>query len=57
MGCMPTVWNDAAASQDEKSALLWDIKRSQGPGIEHMLNAFRTPNGRPVRRELTKIVH
>ena len=54
---MPTVWNDAAASQDEKSALLWDIKRSQGPGIEHMLNAFRTPNGRPVRRELTKIVH
>ena len=48
MGKSPTVWNDPAATDDEKSALLMDIKRNQGPGIERMVDAFRTPDGRPV---------
>ena len=55
---MPTVWNDPIASEVEKSALLWEIKRNQGPGIEHMLNAFRTPNGgRPVSRLHTVLTY
>ena len=48
MGTCPTVWNDELASDAEKSQLLWDIRRRQGPGITRMLDAFRTPLGRPV---------
>ena len=48
MGTCPTVWNDVLASDAEKSQLLWDIRRRQGPGITRMLDAFRTPLGRPV---------
>ena len=45
MGTMPNVWNDALATPALKSQLLWQIRRSMGPGISHMLNALCTPDG------------
>ena len=49
MGTMPTVWNDDSATDAQKSRLLWDIRANQGPGPVRMMDALRTPLGRPVR--------
>ena len=48
MGTIPTVWNDDTATEADKTALLFDIRRSQGPGLLRMMDALRTPKGRPV---------
>ena len=50
MGTMPTVWNDDNATDAQKSRLLWDIRAHQGPGPIRMMDALRTPLGRPVGR-------
>ena len=42
------MWNDVAATPAQKSALLWDIRRLQSPGLQRMMDALRTPMGRPV---------
>ena len=49
MGTMPTIWNDDTAPDAQKSRLLWDIRAHQGPGPIRMMDALRTPLGRPVR--------
>ena len=45
MGTMPNVWNDAKATPALKSQLLWQIRRSMGLGISHIINALHTPDG------------
>ena len=42
---MPTVWNDATATDHMKSTLLWDIRNRQSPGIQRMVSALRSPQG------------
>ena len=42
---MPVIWNDLLATPALKTRLLFDIKRAQSAGIQHMVNAFRSPRG------------
>ena len=45
---MPNIFNDPASTPQMKSQLLWDIKNSQSPGVQHVVNALRSPKGLPV---------
>ena len=47
---LPVVWNDDQATVQQKTSLLLAIRRSQGPGLTHLMEALRTPQGRPVSR-------
>ena len=49
MGTQPTVWNDPNGTPALRTQLLWDIRRQQSPGDIHIMDALRTPAGRPVR--------
>jgi hypothetical protein len=42
---MPVIWNDLAATPALTTRLLFDIKRAQSAGVQHMVNAFRSPRG------------
>ena len=48
MGTMPICWNDATATNADKTRLLTAIRARQGPGMERIVSALRTPRGRPV---------
>jgi hypothetical protein len=45
VGTMPVIWNDLAATPALTTRLLFDIKRAQSAGVQHMVNAFRSPRG------------
>ena len=45
---MPNIWNDEMASESQKTALLYEIRRNQSPGLIRMMDALHTPSGRPV---------
>ena len=46
---MPCIWNDEQATEVQKNQVLLDIKARQSPGVVRMLDALRTPAGRPVK--------